>query len=181
MPHYEPSVLDFVKTMEMTMTHAETQWVRQGNSDVHLSSSPVSAEAKDQGQLRRLFSLWTHKEAYTKALGLGMGFDFRNVELRFWDPDGRLLHVNGQLTDEVYSFLSIDLPCGGGHHAAPPAGLHGAGRAKGGGSGHGSQLVVAYPTMKPPWPATLKMERAKEFGLVHLWRMQDLVETCKGR
>lgn len=30
--------------------------------------------------LRRFFWIWTLKEAYTKALGLGLGFDFRRIE-----------------------------------------------------------------------------------------------------
>ncbi|KAG6855061.1 hypothetical protein C0991_005990 [Blastosporella zonata] len=30
--------------------------------------------------LSRFFWIWTMKEAYTKALGLGLGFDFRRVE-----------------------------------------------------------------------------------------------------
>ena len=31
-------------------------------------------------QLRRFYLIWTLKEAYTKALGLGMGFDFSRIE-----------------------------------------------------------------------------------------------------
>ena len=30
--------------------------------------------------LRRFFLIWTLKEAYTKALGLGLGFDFKRIE-----------------------------------------------------------------------------------------------------
>lgn len=30
--------------------------------------------------LRRFFWMWTLKEAYTKALGLGLGFDFSRIE-----------------------------------------------------------------------------------------------------
>ena len=34
-------------------------------------------------KLSRLLSLWTLKEAYTKALGFGLGFDFSRVAYRF--------------------------------------------------------------------------------------------------
>ena len=30
--------------------------------------------------LKRFFLIWTLKEAYTKALGLGLGFDFKRIE-----------------------------------------------------------------------------------------------------
>ncbi|KAH9943110.1 uncharacterized protein BXZ73DRAFT_97165 [Epithele typhae] len=39
-------------------------------------SSPLSSRE----QLRRFYLIWTLKEAYTKALGLGMGFDFSRIE-----------------------------------------------------------------------------------------------------
>ena len=31
--------------------------------------------------LQRLYLVWTLKEAYTKALGLGLGFDFKRIEV----------------------------------------------------------------------------------------------------
>jgi 4'-phosphopantetheinyl transferase len=50
-----------------------------------------SAPSQDQG-LERFFWMWTAKEAYTKALGLGLGFDFRRIE---FDPVGNLFRVDG--------------------------------------------------------------------------------------
>ncbi|TFK76127.1 4'-phosphopantetheinyl transferase [Pluteus cervinus] len=44
--------------------------------------------------LRRFFWMWTMKEAYTKALGLGLGFDFSRVE---FDVVGNTVRVDGQI------------------------------------------------------------------------------------
>ncbi|KAF8665811.1 hypothetical protein AX16_000254 [Volvariella volvacea WC 439] len=38
--------------------------------------------------------MWTLKEAYTKALGLGLGFDFSRVE---FDPENNIVRVDGQV------------------------------------------------------------------------------------
>ncbi|PCH41391.1 4'-phosphopantetheinyl transferase [Wolfiporia cocos MD-104 SS10] len=42
-----------------------------------LLPSPPLAQ---QEALRRFYLIWTLKEAYTKALGLGLGFDFKRIE-----------------------------------------------------------------------------------------------------
>ena len=36
-----------------------------------------------EGATRALFKLWTLKEAYTKALGIGLGFDMTRIEYDF--------------------------------------------------------------------------------------------------
>ncbi|KAI0751411.1 hypothetical protein C8Q80DRAFT_574355 [Daedaleopsis nitida] len=41
---------------------------------------PPAAPLPEHEQLRRFYLIWTLKEAYTKALGLGMGFDFSRIE-----------------------------------------------------------------------------------------------------
>lgn len=40
-------------------------------------------EELSSDRLRRTLVLWTVKEAYTKALGVGLGFDFTRVEVTF--------------------------------------------------------------------------------------------------
>ena len=44
--------------------------------------------------LKRFFWIWTVKEAYTKALGLGLGFDFRRVE---YDISENVLRVDKEI------------------------------------------------------------------------------------
>jgi len=53
----------------------------------------VLSVPEDEG-LRRFFWIWTMKEAYTKALGLGMGFDFKRIE---YDVAKNILTVDGSI------------------------------------------------------------------------------------
>ncbi|MEM1366244.1 MAG: 4'-phosphopantetheinyl transferase superfamily protein [Pseudomonadota bacterium] len=43
----------------------------------------------------RLLSLWTGKEAVTKALGVGLGYDFRKLTMGFNDSDMRVVNEPG--------------------------------------------------------------------------------------
>jgi len=47
-------------------------------------------------RLKRFFWMWTLKEAYTKALGLGLGFDFKRIE---FDVVGRIVQVDGKVPE----------------------------------------------------------------------------------
>jgi len=49
-------------------------------------------DVTEDERLKRFYWMWTLKEAYTKALGLGLGFDFRRVE---FDPVQRHVRVDG--------------------------------------------------------------------------------------
>ncbi|KAH6914829.1 4'-phosphopantetheinyl transferase superfamily [Coprinopsis sp. MPI-PUGE-AT-0042] len=69
----------FVETFEDQLTHLEMKQV---------TAEGVSEEEKT----RRFFWMWTLKEAYTKALGLGLGFDFKRVE---FDVAQREVRING--------------------------------------------------------------------------------------
>lgn len=46
--------------------------------------------------LKRFFWMWTLKEAYTKALGLGLGFDFSRIE---FDVLNKVVKVDGQIPE----------------------------------------------------------------------------------
>ncbi|KAI0773881.1 hypothetical protein C8Q74DRAFT_1267188 [Fomes fomentarius] len=56
---------------------------------------PTSAPALSaHEQLRRFYLIWTLKEAYTKALGLGMGFDFSRIE---YDVPNDMVRIDGKV------------------------------------------------------------------------------------
>ncbi|KAF9485383.1 4'-phosphopantetheinyl transferase [Pholiota conissans] len=46
--------------------------------------------------LKRFFWMWTLKEAYTKALGLGLGFDFSRIE---FDVINKIVKVDGNIPE----------------------------------------------------------------------------------
>jgi len=57
-----------------------------------------------------VFLMWTLKEAYTKALGLGLGFDFRRIEYDV--PENRLL-IDG-VVPRGWEFVAFSIEVGGG-------------------------------------------------------------------
>ncbi|PPQ72529.1 hypothetical protein CVT24_004835 [Panaeolus cyanescens] len=70
----------FVETVGDQLTQLEHRQINEGIS---------------QGEkLKRFFWMWTLKEAYTKALGIGLGFDFRRVE---FDVVERVVRVDGRI------------------------------------------------------------------------------------
>ncbi|TIA71416.1 hypothetical protein E3P91_02606 [Wallemia ichthyophaga] len=63
-------------------THEE--FYQAFETQMHSSESiNLRAMPDHTSKLSRLLSLWTLKEAYTKALGFGLGFDFSRVAYRF--------------------------------------------------------------------------------------------------
>lgn len=46
-----------------------------------LEQRTLLEKAENNEALRRLYLVWTLKEAYTKAVGLGLGFDFKRIEV----------------------------------------------------------------------------------------------------
>ncbi|KAE8266865.1 hypothetical protein A4X09_0g5480 [Tilletia walkeri] len=97
LPHYDPTIADFVSMMELAMTPGERKWVLSADPDAdeephdyfsghERGATPKSGElkAEEHEMLMRLYDLWTYKEAFTKNVGRGLGFDFSTIEVAFW-------------------------------------------------------------------------------------------------
>ncbi|EGO01734.1 hypothetical protein SERLA73DRAFT_177190 [Serpula lacrymans var. lacrymans S7.3] len=82
--------------------------------------------AEDEA-LRRFFWIWTMKEAYTKALGLGLGFDFCRIE---YDAVSDTLTIDGQIP-KGWQFVKFQLTHDGALYQGVAARLVG---------GHGTEI-----------------------------------------
>lgn len=223
LPHFEKSVDDFVETMDITLTARERAWILNSDDatggslaeplpphDDHIlpanvvsdGQSPLDAVAA--ARLRRLYVLWTHKEALTKACGIGLGFDFAHLEIAMWEQalhDGVPLRIvsgspgssknsvgSGVVTTDVlalYSFLAIALPPGrlGGRRSRLAAGRN---MFPGAGTGEPSLLVAAIPRkyleqqqqQQRPMTTTSTAD-AESSGLLRRCTMDDLVKAAQ--
>jgi len=85
--------VDIMK-VELPQREAFPQFVKMfSNQLTAVETRIVLSVPQDQG-VRRFFWIWTMKEAYTKALGLGMGFDFQRIE---YDETKNVLTVDGSI------------------------------------------------------------------------------------
>ncbi|KAL5488121.1 hypothetical protein ACEPAI_6229 [Sanghuangporus weigelae] len=80
LPKYEKNLRSFIHSISDTLTSLEQHSLLE------------HSEANDA--LRRLYLVWTLKEAYTKALGLGLGFDFKRIEV---DVSTSRIYIDGSL------------------------------------------------------------------------------------
>ncbi|KAL1735739.1 4'-phosphopantetheinyl transferase superfamily [Schizophyllum commune] len=83
-----------VDIMEVRMPRGETYASLTetfGEQLTTLERRQLRALQPEEG-LRHFFWIWTTKEAYTKALGIGLGFDFNRVEV---DVAARTIRIDG--------------------------------------------------------------------------------------
>lgn len=148
LPHFEENSASFCRTMSSSMTRSERDWVLQGASDADV--------------LSRLYDVWTYKEALTKNMGLGLGFDFARIDLRF--QQGFTLAMDDRAVD-TYRFREVALPCGASSHAP------------------GSRVAVALgpcsawdgPMAKQAVPA----QQAMDEGWLRMWTYDSLLDYAR--
>lgn len=101
---------------------AEPSERRIGGHDVELfmCTEPERlrlARTPPEERNERLLSLWTLKEAYSKALGQGLRFPFTQFGFRLTDGTARLERADGTLVEDTsWRFATCEVP--GGHTAA---------------------------------------------------------------
>ncbi|KAG8800342.1 copper chaperone of lysine biosynthesis protein [Serendipita sp. 400] len=73
----------FLESTSIAFTTAEVQWLKQ-------------LALTEQAATEALFQLWALKEAYVKALGVGIGFDMSRIS---FDSQTSVLSVDGKILD----------------------------------------------------------------------------------
>jgi len=90
----------------------------------------VSSDVPENVALDRFYLIWTIKEAYTKAIGLGLGFDLSRIE---YDTSANTVAVDGVITID-WRFETSQVTVGGEAYRITVAQFVG--------DGHGTGIVV---------------------------------------
>ncbi|PWZ03642.1 IDO-domain-containing protein [Testicularia cyperi] len=171
LPHYETTVRSFAETMDIALTPDELRWVLAPLND---NSSTISYKERERDSLHRLYRFWTYKEAFTKNIGKGLGFDFTTVRMDFERPaDARdSLRIRG-VPEPAYNFVDILMPPSGGGSGANS-------------TAYPSQLVVCHGPHdaetihgQPQIEAQMSADAAKQQGLLTVWTMEELLDQIQ--
>ena len=128
---------------------------------------PDRLDLYEYDQLKKLYTLWTYKEAFTKAKGVGLGYDFQTIEI-VKKADQVSITAGGEPIQGV-KISQMVLPPG-----------HDDCRKTGTGTGMSSLLVVFQLTEDEETQVkTVDVDSAKREGLLRLWTMKDLVKASE--
>ncbi|PWN32749.1 4'-phosphopantetheinyl transferase [Meira miltonrushii] len=202
LPSFEQDAESFVETMEITLTESERKWIldtQPEDSIALVNHQGVSGieyqNAQESERLRRLYTLWTYKEAFTKAHGVGLSFDFSRLELAMWNrhtPQSSILSIQPAQSkgnrDVNASDISDTQNCHFDEIHLPPGEFHrsvylGKETIKGGGTGSGSILVICsrkdeLQVSQVPHSGMTASQAEKE-GLVKMWTLEELMVKSK--
>lgn len=201
LPHYENSVDEFVNTMDICLTKDERQWIMEGDHCNKLSAPfPMPNTNIEQVMkqeeietLKRLYTLWTHKEAYTKARGCGLSFDFSRLEVAMWKKDEQTTILRRIQKDNADSrdtnlagadeqslaackFTAIVLPPGQAH-------MNNRGTEVKNGSGKGGHSLLVTAASRDGESSkqvsnTLDASTAQKSGTLRLWVLPELLREA---
>lgn len=82
-----------------------------------LERATLLADVAETEAIRRFYWVWTLKEAYTKALGLGLGFDFRRIE---YDVVRENITIDGEVA-RGWQFRKFEVAHGGSKYVGVAA------------------------------------------------------------
>lgn len=156
LPSFEANTSTFCETMKTSMTDREYEWVHAG--------------ASDEDMLSRLMDLWTYKESFTKNIGLGLGFNFRRVEVLRDDATHAMeLRIDGRRSDR-YRLLQLTLPGGAARRVrACPVRV--------------AVIVGPHDHAIEPRHAPLAAKDAVERGCLRMWTYDEFLahahEVCR--
>ncbi|UZJ55208.1 hypothetical protein CBS101457_004528 [Exobasidium rhododendri] len=177
LPRFAKTVGDFVDTMDITLTPRERNWIMAlSTADTFVTHCqlPPSLDRVQYEQLKRLYILWTYKEAYTKSKGLGLSHDFQDIDIDR-RADSVTLKLSG-MPEYGLNISEIVLPPGQSRN-----------RRSGAGTGLESLLVVLRTNSnsnknnkgEEVTLRTMEAEAAEKEGILRRWTMDGLVDASK--
>lgn len=200
LPIFENDAESFVETMEITLTQSEQSWILDTQAEdsialVDYQGFKEYGDIHEMERLRRLYTLWTYKEAFTKAHGVGLSFDFSRLEIAMWNrriPQSSILSIQPRKSignhDANPGNISDTQNCHFDEIHLSPGEFYRSGRlgketVKGGGTGSGSILVICSrkdELQRSQVPRSgITASQAEEEGLVKILTLEELVKKSE--